>query len=82
MILGGIECDDDINQWMSMLKVDKVYHISELPVATATYGERNVVNNNLKLFLKPKMILFDIIHDCLNIPYQNLLPFVSLTNIQ
>ena len=48
-ILGIVQGDDNINKWMGLLIVGKVYRICGLSVDGATDGERNSVNNNLRL---------------------------------
>ena len=80
-ILGSMEGDDAINRWISILKVGKVYYISELSVDVAIDGERNVVINNLKLVFTRRTRLLDGIDDCPDIPCQHLLPFMLFINV-
>jgi len=64
-----------------MLNASKIYHIFGLSVDAATEGEKNVVNNKLKLIFMPKMTLLSLIDDCPDIPYQHLPPFVSFRDV-
>jgi len=52
-----------------MLSIGKVYHISDFSVDAATEGEKNVVNNKLKLIFTPKTTFLSIIDDCSDIPH-------------
>jgi len=52
-IFGSIEGNLKIARCSSMLSAGKVYHISRLPVDAATEGEKNVVDNKLKLVFTP-----------------------------
>ena len=50
-------------------------------VDAATDGERNAVNNNLKLVFTPRSRLLGVVEDCLDILYQHLPPCVSFIDV-
>jgi len=52
-----------------MLSADKVYHISGLSVDAATEGDKNVVNDKLRLIFTPNTILLSVIEECHDIPF-------------
>jgi hypothetical protein len=64
-----------------MLSVGQVYHISGLSVDAATEGEKNVVNNKLKLLFTSKTTLLSVIEECPDIPFQHLPPFLSFRDV-
>jgi len=64
-----------------MRSAGKVYDFSGRLVNAATDEERNVMNNNFKLILTPRMILLGVNDDCPNIPCHHLRPFVSLLDV-
>jgi len=80
-IFGSIEGNSEIARWSSMLSAGKVYHISVHSVDAATEGEKNVVDNKLRLIFTPKTTLLSVIEECPDIPFQHLLPFVSFHDV-
>ena len=52
-----------------MLSVGKVYHIFGLSIDAAIEGEKNVVNNKLRLIFTHKMTLLNVIEECPDIPF-------------
>ena len=80
-ILGIIQGDDNINKWMGLLIVGKVYRICGLSVDGATDGERNIVNNNLRLTFTPTTTLLKVLENCYDIPCQHLPAFVPFNNV-
>jgi len=80
-ILGIIQGDDNINKWMGLLIAGKVHRICGLSVDGATDGERNIVNNNLRLTLTPATTLLEVLENCDDIPCQHLSTFVTFNNV-
>ena len=64
-----------------MLSAGKVYHISGLSVDATTEGEKNGIDNKLKLVFTPKTTLLSVIEECPDIPCQHLPPFVSFHDV-
>jgi len=64
-----------------MLSGGKVYHISGLSVDAAIEGEKNIVDNKLKLVFTPKTTLLSVIEERRDIPFQHLPPFVSFRDV-
>ena len=68
-------------RYLAFLIASKVHRICGLVVDGATNGERNVVNNNLRLTFTPTTTLLKVLEDCNNIPRQHLPTVVSFINV-
>ena len=58
----------------------KVYRIYGLSVGGVIDGERNIINNNLRLTFTPTTTLLEVLENYNDIPCQHLPTFVSFNN--
>ena len=80
-ILGIIEGKYNINTCISLPIAGKVHRFSRLSIDGAIDGERNIVNNNLRLTFTPSMTLLKVLKHCNDISCQHFPPFVSFINV-
>ena len=79
-ILGVIK-DNEINKWIFTLKIGRVHRISGFSVGTTIDRDRQIVDNNLKLFFTCKTELLDLLDECNAIPCHHLPPFVPFVDV-
>ena len=65
---------------MFILKIDQVHRIYEFSLGTTTKRDRQIVDNNLKLFFACKTQLLDLLDECNVIPCHHLPPFVPFVD--
>ena len=68
-------------KWPFILKIDRVHRISGFLIGTATERDRQIVDNNLKLFFTCKTELLDLLDKCNAIPCHHLPSFVPFVDI-
>ena len=66
---------------MFILKIGQVYCISEFSVDTTTERDRQIVDNNLKLFFTCKTELLNLLDECNSIPCHHLPSFVPVVDV-
>ena len=57
----GMIMDKEIDRWMVILKIDRVHCLSGFSVSTTTPKDKEIVDNNLKLFFTHKTQLLDLL---------------------
>ena len=79
-ILGVIK-DNEIDKWMVILKIGRVRRISGFLVGITTKRDRQIMDNNLKLFLTCKTELLDLFDEFYAISCHHLPPFVPFLDV-
>ena len=79
-ILGVIK-DNEIDRWQFILKTGRVHRISDFLVGTTTERDRQIVDNNLKLFFTCNTEVLDLLDECNAIPCHHLPPFVPFVDV-
>ena len=73
--------DKDIDRWKFILKMDRLYRFSGFAVSYTTDKDKEIVDNNLKLFFTHNTELLDLIDEYDAVPYHHLLALVPFLDV-